>query len=86
MMDNRWILDASKSTTILADLEVQFACQTAHYKQVSFQQVTQGNEVRISGTIPSTLTDFKIDPPSLSTVPIKNEIPVRVEMTWQKQK
>ncbi len=78
--------DASKSTTILADLEVQFAGQTAHYKQVSFQEVAQGNEVRISGTIPSTLTDFKIDPPSLLTVPIKNEIPVHVEMTWQKQK
>ena len=60
--------DASKSTTIHADLEVQFAGQTAHYKQVSFQEVIQGNEVRISGTIPSTLTDFKIDPPSLLTV------------------
>lgn len=78
--------NAAKSTTILADLEVQFAGQTARYKQVPFQEVTQGNEVRISGTIPSTLTDFKIDPPSLLTVPIKNEIPVRVEMTWQKQK
>ncbi len=78
--------DASKTTTIHADLEVQFAGQTAHYKQVSFQEVAQGNEVRISGTIPSTLTDFKIDPPSLLTVAIKNEIPVHVEMTWQKQK
>jgi hypothetical protein len=78
--------DTSKTTTIHADLEVQFAGQTARYKQVSFQAVTQGNEVRISGTIPSTLTDFKIDPPSLLTVPIKNEIPVHVEMTWQKQK
>jgi hypothetical protein len=38
-----------------------------------------------SGTIPATLRDFKIDPPSLLTVPIKNEIPVRVEMTWQPQ-
>lgn len=78
--------DAARSTTIHADLEVQFAGQTAHYKQVSFQQSTQGSEVRILGTILCTLTDFKIDPPSLLTVPIKNEIPVRVEMTWQKQK
>lgn len=78
--------DPSKSTTIHADLEVQFAGQTAHYQQVAFQEVTQGNEIRISGTIPSTLTDFKINPPSLLTVPIKNEIPVHVEMTWQKQK
>lgn len=78
--------EASNSTTIHADLEVQFAGQTAHYKQVRLQQVTQGNETRISGTIPTTLTDFKIDPPSLLAIPVKNEIPVRVEMTWQRQK
>ena len=78
--------EAAKSTTIHADLEVQFAGQTAHYKQAPFQQVTQGNEIRISGAIPSTLADFKIDPPSLLAIPVKNEIPVRVEMTWQRQK
>src|ERR1700688_1146022 len=48
---------ASGSATIHADLEVQFAGQTAHYKEVSFQTVTQGNETRISGTIPTTLSD-----------------------------
>jgi YceI-like domain len=77
--------DASKSTTIHADLEIQFAGQTAQYKQVPFQRVTQGKQIRISGTIPATLSDFKIDPPSLLTIAIKNEIPVRVDMTWQRQ-
>jgi len=78
--------DASGSTTIHADIEVQFAGQIAAYKQLPLQQVTQGNEIRISATVPATLTDFKIDPPSLLAMPVKNEIPVRVEMTWQKQK
>ena len=50
-----------------------------------FQLVTQGNVTKISGTIPATLSDFKIDPPSLLTLPVKNEIPVRVEMTWHPQ-
>ncbi|MGC2890889.1 MAG: hypothetical protein WB627_17600 [Candidatus Acidiferrum sp.] len=77
---------ASSSATIHADLEVQFAGQTARYKQVAFEQVTQGSETKITGTIPTTLSDFKIDPPSLLTMPVKNEIPVRVEMTWRKQK
>ena len=77
--------DTSSSATIQANLEIAFAGQTAKYKQVPFQQVTQGNEIRISGTIPATLSDFKIDPPSLLTLPVKNEIPVRVEMTWQRQ-
>jgi len=69
-------------TTIYVDLEVQFAGQTAQYKHVPFQRVSQGNQVQISGTVPATCSDFKIDRPSFLTVPIKNEIPVRVEMTW----
>ena len=73
------------SATIHADLEVEFAGQTARYSQVPFQEVTQGNDVRISGTIPCTLTDFKIDPPSLLAIPVKNEIPVRVDMTWRRE-
>jgi hypothetical protein len=73
----------STSATIHADLEVQFAGQTATYNQVRLQQVTQGNDIRISGTIPATLSDFKIDPPSLLAIPVKNEMPVSVEMTWR---
>jgi hypothetical protein len=76
---------ASASATIRADLEIQFAGQTVEYKQVAFQLTTQGNQIRISGTIPATLSDFKIDPPSLLAVPVKNEMPVRVEMTWRPQ-
>jgi hypothetical protein len=76
---------ASTSATIHVDLEVQFAGHTAQYNQVPFQLVTLGNETRISGTIPATLSDFKIDPPTLLTMPTKNEIPVRVEMTWRPQ-
>jgi hypothetical protein len=74
--------EAGQSSTVAADLDVEFAGQTAHYKQVPFQLMPQGKGVKISGTVPATCTDFKIDPPSLLTFPIKNEIPVRVEMTW----
>jgi hypothetical protein len=76
---------ASTSATIHADLEIQFAGQTAQYKQVPFELVTQGNATRISGTIPATLSDFKIAPPSLLAIPVKNEMPVRVDMTWHPQ-
>ncbi len=71
--------------TINADLQVQFAGQTAEYKDVPFQITRQGNEAKISGTIPAKLSDFKIDPPSLLTLPVKNEMPVRVEMSWKSQ-
>ena len=68
-----------------ADLEVEFAGQTAHYQDLVFQLSRQGNEKRLTGTIPVKLNDFKIDPPSLLTVPIKNDIPVKVDVTWKQQ-
>jgi hypothetical protein len=70
------------SATIYADLQVQFAGQTVDYKHLSFQRTTQGNQVRITGTVPATCSDFKIDRPSFLTVPIKNETPISVDMTW----
>jgi len=76
---------ASGSSSIKADLEIQFAGQTAHYQQISFEVTSEGNDKRISGTIPATLADFKIDPPTLLTMAVKNEIPIRAEMTWSPQ-
>ena len=75
--------DAASQSTIHVDLEIEFAGQTAHFKQVPFQKTMQGNDAKISGTIPAKLTDFKIDPPSLLAIPTKDEIPVRVEMIWR---
>ena len=65
--------------------EIQFAGQTVQYKQVPFKLEKQGNEIHIIGTIPAALSDFKIEPPSLLTIPVKNEIPVHVDMTWRQQ-
>ncbi len=76
---------AAGSSTAMADLDIEFAGQTAHYKQVPFQLAAKGNTIRVTGTIPATLSDFKIDPPKLLTVPVKNEMPVKVDMTWHSQ-
>jgi hypothetical protein len=70
------------SPTLDCDLEVQFAGNTAHYAHVPFHQVIEGGSRHITGVVPSTLTDFKIDPPSFLTMPIRNDIPVRVDMMW----
>lgn len=74
----------TSSSTIYANLDVQFAGHTAHYQHVPFQRVAEGNTVRISGTIPTTCSDFDITRPSFLTVPIENAIPVHVDMTWRK--
>ena len=73
------------ATTLDCDLEVNFAGQTAHYAHVPFQQTVQGNIHHITGSVPATLTDFKIPAPSFLTVPIHNDIPVKVDTTWQAQ-
>jgi hypothetical protein len=71
------------AATLKADLEIQFAGQTVQFKQVEFKCEQQGNAVRLTGTIPATVSLFKIDPPKFLTVPIKNDIPIKVDMTWQ---
>jgi hypothetical protein len=76
---------AGSGGTIRADLEVEFAGQKVLYKQVAFEESTHEGRTRITGTIPATLADFKIEPPSLFAIPVKNEIPVRVELDWRKQ-
>jgi YceI-like protein len=76
---------AAGESQIHVDLDVEFAGQTAHYKDVPFQLSKQGNDEKLTGTIPTKLSDFKIDPPSLLTMPVKNDIPVKVEMTWRQQ-
>lgn len=71
------------SGSIRLDVDVEFAGQAAHYKNLPFTVTTQDHEAKISGTVPATLSDFKISPPSLLAIPIKNEIPIQVEMTWK---
>jgi hypothetical protein len=75
----------ANSSTIKADLDIEFAGQTAHYQQVPLEVSAQGNEKHITGTIPATLKDFKIDPPSLLAMPVKNEVPLKVDMVWAPQ-
>jgi len=68
-----------------ANLQIEFAGQTAEYKQVPFQRSAEGSNVHITGTIPAKLSDFKIDPPSLLGIAVKNEMPIQVDMTWKPQ-
>lgn len=75
-----------EKSTVDADLTLQFAGQTAHYSNVPFQRTQKGNDVEIKGTIPATLTDFHIAPPTFLMMPIRNEIPVTVDLTWQPEK
>lgn len=74
-----------KGGSIHVNLTVRFAGQTAHYTQVPFKLVPEGKEIRVVGTIPTKVSDFKIKPPELLAMPISDNIPVSVDMTWQLQ-
>jgi hypothetical protein len=65
------------------DVDIEFAGQKATYHDVAFQAAKSGNEIHITGTIPATLADFKIEPPSLLSIPVKNEMPVHLDLTWR---
>jgi len=71
------------SATLDCELDVEFAGNTARYTHVTFHQTMEGARHHLTGVVPATLTDFKITPPSFLTVPIRNEIPVRVDTLWQ---
>ncbi len=68
-----------------ADLDINFAGQKAHYGQVPLQVLDwKEGRVHLVGTIPITLKDFHIPPPSLLTLSVSNEVPVKWEMWWSK--
>jgi YceI-like domain len=71
------------ASTLHANLEIRFAGLTAHYENVLFQRTGKGNESEVTGTIPLRLSDFHIKPPELLAIPIKDEVPVRVDATWR---
>jgi hypothetical protein len=71
------------SPSIRANLQIEFAGQTAEYKQVLFHEAKKGNMIEVSGTIPLKLSDFKIQRPELLAMPISNDVPVRVDTVWR---
>jgi hypothetical protein len=75
---------AASQSTLNVDLDIEFAGQTAHYKQVAFHLSMNGGQAKISGVIPAKMTDFKIVPPSLLAIATKDEMPIKVDMTWRK--
>lgn len=71
------------SAIIHVDLDVQFAGQKAHFAQVPFKRTDKGKEVEITGTVPSTCSDFKFQRPSFLGMTIANKIPVHVDSMWR---
>jgi hypothetical protein len=70
----------------LADVIVDFAGQEKTYPKVKLEVLdwTEAG-VHLSGTLPITLKDFDIQPPSLLGIPINNDVPVSLDMVWRRE-
>ena len=76
-----------KAGEVKASVDVEFAGRKAHYADVPFKvEELKDGSLHCVGVVPATLKDFSIKAPSLLTVPIKNEIPVAVDLTWTRKK
>jgi hypothetical protein len=72
--------------TFPADLDIDFSGQKTTYKAVIFTIADRPQgEIHFTGVIPLNIDDFKIPAPSLLGMAIKRQVPVDVDMTWQKK-
>jgi len=77
------IADQKAPQTLEAEVAIDFAGKRASYSKVKLEVAEwKGGQVHITGTVPLTLKDFEIKPPSLLTLPINNEVPVKLDMWW----
>jgi hypothetical protein len=67
---------------VQADVEIELAGQIVQYKNVALQFTSQGNETRLSATVPIASPDLKIESASSTS----NESPMRIEIVWRNDK
>jgi len=79
------IIDKKAPQKLVADVDIKFAGKKAQYPKVELDVMEwKGDQVHITGTVPLVLKDFDITPPALLTLPIHNEVPVKLDMWWSR--
>jgi hypothetical protein len=69
---------------LVVDLEVDFAGQKVDYQKVELDVLEwKANEARFTGGFSLSLKAFGITPPSLLTIPVKDDVPVKMDTTWK---
>jgi hypothetical protein len=71
---------------VLVDAEVTFAGKKAAFKDLELEVVEWKKEgVRLKGILNLSLKSFDIKAPSLLTVPVEDQVPVEMDLTWTKR-
>ena len=79
------ISSAKKPKSVMADLEVTFAGKTVEYPKVRLDVVEwKSEEAHITGSFSLSLKAFDIKAPSLLTMPVKDEVPIKLDMVWKR--
>jgi hypothetical protein len=68
---------------IKADVELEFAGQTKKMTGIQCVHSLQGRAHHISARLKINLTDFKVERPTLLTLPIDDEVLIDIDMVWQ---
>ncbi|HVM32266.1 MAG TPA: YceI family protein [bacterium] len=69
-----------------AEATVDFAGKEKTYPHLPLKLLEGGpREAHLTGTLPISLKDFDIQPPSLLAMPIEDEVPVSLDMVWLRQ-
>ena len=79
------VADQKAPQQLAADVEIEFAGKKASYPKVKLNVLEwKGAQLHITGTVPLTLKDFEVTPPSLLALPVHNEVPVKLDMWWSR--
>ncbi len=71
--------------TIIADLEISFAGEKVKYPKLPVNILEwKSDEAHLTGNVILSLKAFDITPPSLLTMPIQDEVPVKLDMFWKR--
>ncbi len=69
---------------VAADFTIQFAGKTVKYPNVNLEMTAwNSGGAHLLATLRLKLRDFEIQPPSLLTMPVQDEVPVRLDMFWK---
>ena len=78
------LIKPGETKKLLIDFDIEFAGKKSVYSQVPFDVESRGDKtVSMHGVIPLKMSDFSVERPALLTVPIKDEVPITVNATWQ---
>ena len=77
--------DGKKPSRLPADLTVSFAGKKVDYPGVKLElSGWKDGQVHVKGVIPLSLKDFDIQPPTLLAMPIRDRVPVKLDMLWKR--